>query len=257
MGSVCAPGTYRNTEGALSASECPVTTGGMYAQNVVATTIDEYITPSITYEPCEPGFYCPDGSYQERNVDLACQPGTYCPGQDSTPINCDPRTYNFNYEARECVACPAGYYCDDPQTMAAVTMHDPTSSMTYDDWQNFIIDFKTNYKCAAGHYCPEGTETATENPCPMGSYNPNEGAKSADECILAPPGYYVPTSGASTVDTSHRCAAGHYCMLGSHVADPNSATDMTGSYFDGNAYSVIGDECAIGTYCPLGSSKEI
>ena len=58
----CPPGSYRDTEGATSQSECTICPAGYYCPN---DTASQY---GIA---CDDGQFCPEGSWEQRD----CQPG--------------------------------------------------------------------------------------------------------------------------------------------------------------------------------------
>ena len=75
--------------------------------------------------------------------------------------------------------CTAGHYC----TLAAI---DPNpSGESYGDI------------CPAGHYCPTGTGTPI--PCPIGTYLPDTGRSSEDQCLDCPGGKYCDQEGQTAV----------------------------------------------------------
>ena len=45
-----------------------------------------------------------------------------------------------------------------------------------------------NATCAAGHYCPAGTVTPTENACPPGTYSDSRALMRVEQCDTCPPG---------------------------------------------------------------------
>lgn len=118
------------------------------------------------------------------------------------------------------------------------------------------VNFISTYKCPAGHWCEAKTTSATQNPCPPGTYNPNKGAKKREECIPAPPGFYIATAGASTLDSTHECTAGYYCKLGSYTPTPAGGT-VTSHLTKQLLYTNIGGPCQSGYYCPTATPKMI
>lgn len=101
----------------------------------------------------------------------------------------------------------------------------------------------TNFYCPKGHYCPEGTSSQNQYPCPAGTYNDHFGATSSTECVLAPPGYYISGTAAIEVTTANLCTAGYYCKRGSTTPTPTGGS--------------LGDRCTAGNYCPQGAPKMI
>lgn len=71
-------------------------------------------------------------------------------------------TYQDDTGAVDCDICPDRHYCEAAATEAT--------------------------DCPAGFYCPEGTEFATEFPCPSGTYSNETRLAAASECPLCPPG---------------------------------------------------------------------
>lgn len=90
-------------------------------------------------------------------------------------------------------------------------------------------------KCAAGHYCVEGTKTNNGTPCEAGKYQPEEGRIA---CLACPPGYYCDTPGKTTIVTADKCTKGYYCKGNSKTPTP----------VDG----IVGAICPIGYYCDEG-----
>jgi hypothetical protein len=58
--------------------------------------------------------------------------------------------------------------------------------------------------CQAGYYCPIGSATDTEYPCPAGSQCPSGSANH----LLCGPGFYQPFALSATCET---CPVGRYC----------------------------------------------
>lgn len=45
-----------------------------------------------------------------------------------------------------------------------------------------------SYECPLGHYCPSGTWSKHQYPCPAGSINPNTRMAKLQDCLPCPPG---------------------------------------------------------------------
>lgn len=94
-----------------------------------------------------------------------CPAGHYCPAGSSNPRDCVAGTYQNDTSAANCDICPDRHYCEATATEAL--------------------------PCPAGYYCPEGTEFATEYPCPNGTFSNVASLASASECTLCSPGRYA------------------------------------------------------------------
>jgi hypothetical protein len=82
-----------------------------------------------------------------------------------------------------------------------------------------------NFRCPEGYYCVAGTSVLdSSNECPAGTWNPQTGAKSIDQCIHAPPGFYIDNTAATELYNSgetasdYLCDEGYYCAIGSTTA---------------------------------------
>lgn len=93
-----------------------------------------------------------------------CPAGHFCPAGSANPRGCVAGTYQNNTSAADCDICPERHYCE---AMATDVL-----------------------PCPAGFYCPQGTEFATEFPCPNGTYSNESSLAAASECYLCPPGRY-------------------------------------------------------------------
>lgn len=101
---------------------------------------------------CGPGFFCPNGTAYSNQ--FPCLPGTW---SSSTSLAA----------AEECNICPPGRYCQGGKS---------------------FIDGN----CAPGHYCPLGTYSSTQFPCPSGTYTSSTSLFEPSQCDDCPPGYYCP-----------------------------------------------------------------
>ena len=87
--------------------------------------------------------------------------------------------------------------------------------------------------CPAGFYCPNGTKTARENPCPVGTFSNTTRVDYISECRLCPEGFYCITQPTA------KCSPGFYCILGASTPTPNATEPHWGP-------------CPQGTYCDEG-----
>lgn len=47
----------------------------------------------------------------------------------------------------------------------------------------------TSFDCPVGHYCPSGTWSKHQHPCPAGSINPHTRMTKPQDCLPCPPGW--------------------------------------------------------------------
>ena len=93
--------------------------------------------------------------------------------------------------------------------------------------------------CPAGFYCPNGTETVHQYPCPIGTYSNTTRLENEGDCRLCPPGYYCEAT--NITEPTDKCDAGYYCILGSSSPQPSLPTE--------------GGTCPQGTWCEQGWSN--
>lgn len=159
-----------------------------------------------------------------------CPAGGYCDGKELT--RCPSGTYNkFNGSSyrSKCISCPAGYYCLGPG----------------------VIDYES-FPCKAGYFCPEATRSASEFPCPTGTYNSVTKATSHSACLPCSVGGYCESGSASVTP----CPRGYYCPestgAGTSFACPIGT--YSGALGLENATQCI--DCPVGNFCPDGSNLE-
>ena len=206
----CDPGHYCH-DGTSFADQfpCPL---GSYTDAVNLTIAAECT-------PCPARFACSQTIGTQSNTIEPCAPGHYCPLSTPSPtsFDCPPGTYTNRTDleyASECTICPPSFYRAGG---AAAVSGD----------------------CAAGHYCPAGTPTATTNPCPTGTFSPATDNDDVGDCIEAPPGHY--SVGGVTNPT--QCNAGFY-----------TNQNMTESYVNSNSATFPScTACPAGYYCPTGT----
>jgi hypothetical protein len=166
----CPAGTYTNATSLAAASQCDACDVGRYCEAGTTTPVP-----------------CPAGSFANTTGSSAPGPGAYpacvrCPaGYECSMGSVNPSPCGVgrvsDVAAGQCVACHAGYYCDEPVTALAV--------------------MKASKQCPAGLYCGVGTDhtpaLATEA-CPVGMYCPT----AAPLPILCAAGTFNPSTGQAT-----------------------------------------------------------
>ena len=123
--------------------------------------------------PCSPGFYCPGGNYAPNQTAYACPPGTFNDFNNLTAID-------------QCVTCPPTVAC----LIATGGQQKPPVA------------------CATGHFCPAGTGSPSQYPCPAGSWTNQTNLASQELCYPCPRSYYC-LEGSST--PTGLCFTGHWC----------------------------------------------
>ena len=132
---------------------------------------------------CLQGYYCPSGS--KHNSTVICPRGSSCPTGSGQPKNCLPGEYQDKEGQYQCRVCLPGYYCDPASILTGVIY--PT-------------------QCTAGNYCPSGTKTEKQFPCPAGTYSNDTGLERSSQCTPCPPKRFCGSPGLTK--PSGPCAAG-------------------------------------------------
>ena len=230
----CPPGTFRGITGGSKPEDCAICKSGFLCAS------EATVTPA----DCGAGHYCPLGTV----IPELCPIGTY-----SANLN--------NADSRSCDKCPTGYYCGSKGIVSAAgaTMCDAGFYCIEGAIRPDPTDGITGKICPAGGFCLQGATSVS--PCPIGTYNPAEGAKNSSFCISCLPGKYC--SGSASPTPTGDCLAGYYCPAGSTSDKQMNATAgyyaPTGSDFQApcprGTYStannsVVCISCAAGEYCP-------
>jgi hypothetical protein len=280
----CPPGTMDATaagDAALTApaqcTACPA--GQACGEGTKALSPSSTDAPSLSPALCERGHFCttsasggtlhdrqhkcPGGSYSPSDglsdaaQCSACPAGSYCP----------PGSYKPH-------ACPVGYFC--PAGTANYKQY-PCPAGTYAAFEGNaralgLTSAPECQACPVGHYCQP--HTARPQPCPVGSYMPDLGAKYAEAsaaaassepastaCVPCDAGYACPLQGLSAMQV---CPAGTYspakaggcfaCRVGHLCPAPQTtqaayeaALCPAGSYCAGRATPAVA--CPLGYYC--------
>ncbi|CDW71824.1 gcc2 and gcc3 domain-containing protein [Stylonychia lemnae] len=210
----CPEGSYRNIQGATSASDCGT---------------------------CPTGHYCPTES---REV-FVCPQGYYCPQSSVYAIPCPVGTFGASKglrEESECTPCYAGRYCSqkglsEPDGLCDAGYYCISGAYTATPTDNI-----TGNVCPAGGYCGLGSKKPSF--CEPGKYNPSIGKSVKSDCKQCDPGYYC--SGSSSSTPTGKCQAGYYCPSGSKF--PTEQIALEG--YNTSAGASIQKECPAGTYNP-------
>lgn len=161
----CRNGTYGNATALKQEEECRECDPGYYCNEVGATEVSG---------PCSRGYYCPPAQKTPTPYTYRCPAGHMCIVATSIPQRCPNGQYQPVEGQWSCIPCQAGYYCDNSLA--------PISSLA-------------NYTCPEGHYCPIGTKTARQNPCPPGTFNNLTQLENEGQCQPCLPGKYCQNSG--------------------------------------------------------------
>ena len=139
---------------------------------------------------CEPGFYCPEGSYRMRD----CPPGYFCELNTANYLDTPCGKGRFRAAPRgetfdDCAFCPPGHYCTkdivEPIACPPGTFSELSGATAADTSQSGPENgWRTCEKCTAGHFCPLPA-TISPYECGLGYYS-HEGAH---ECTLCQSGY--------------------------------------------------------------------
>ena len=157
-------------------------------------------------------------------LDHYCTEGYYCPKGTTQKMACPTGTYNRvkgRKSVLDCLPIEGGQYVSS--TAATAKSGD----------------------CEAGYYCPDGSTSATQIPCPIGTYRSIERGSEPKDCSICPSGYYCDELGMWEVKI---CPAGYYCPLGTIVPEP--CPEGTYSNVEGLIDSRSCTYCPAGYYCP-------
>ena len=285
--SLCTDGTWTNSTGLTSASDCSACPATFYCVNgeVAGHCAAGYIcysgapspSPGIqgpvlakTAGPCSTGHYCPAGT----DVEIPCPDGTVRGlegGQKAS--DCGPCPAGFVCVDGDPVAyqCPRGYYCALEQSAEPCPLGSYNADLQGEDLtdcapcpagylcDDVAISNLLLHTCPAGSYCEEGA--SEKQPCPGGTFRTTPAATAASDCTMCPAGYYCPVESISPTV----CPEEHYCLTNSSeptlcspgfVCPVNSVFPIVcpgGSYCPLGA--VVSIPCLAGHYCPEGSSE--
>ena len=196
---------------------------------------------------CPAGFYCLEAS--RNSNDFECGGAhVYCPEGSSEPLEVPLGSYSTPESAavtrRSGVqVCEAGYYCSGG-------VRAPCVAGTYGSTTG-LSSGSCSGPCEVGHYCPEGSVSATANKCGGADKYCPEGSGSP---LTVQSGHYsTPLTAAVDVrSASAECDPGHWCA--------NGVRNVCASgFFEPNpgATSECTSQCPAGSYCPPGANTPL
>lgn len=275
----CPINTYKDVVGNGACTVCPSFTGTVAPGSSDLTEC--VCQPGYTMEmgvcvPCESGTYKRDFS---NSACAACPIGTYNPHEAAnSPVFCSTCPVGTVAEAEQlmhleqceqcpvasyyqrvnnvsvCVSCPP--YSISPQGSLHITQceclpgffraaNDTCAPCSPGSTKNATGDMPCTL-CLPGTFEPRsGAVAASCVSCPIGTYQPMEGAANISDCIACPPDSYGTSSSATSVDTCLSC--------------PENTSSLSGSYSDMQCV------CKEGYYaddtgcvpCPTGFYKDV
>eukprot|EP01041_Mallomonas_annulata_P008562 gene8562-17664_t len=254
---LCRRGYYCE-EGSVSSmqAQCP---GGRYGET-------EGLQSANCSGPCEQGYFCPAGSDNSR-ANSCGGIDTFCPEGSTSPLTVSIGHYStagdISHRSSQ-MPCEKGFFCYGGEKFicgaGTYGSEEAMSSSVYPltiGSQYLKYDFTCSGLCEPGHYCPEGSTSATEMPCPAGRFGAVAGLSNAlcsDECPL---GHHCPLG---TI-TPYKCRPGTFgnrTAMGwpapyrrdySH-SEAFIAQSGCGKCWAGGCAE---DLCNAGFYCPEGS----
>lgn len=163
--------------------------------------------------------------------------------------NCSAGDYD---DSGTCRPCPAGYYC--PAGLSTTP-----------------ANYGSTYGCLTGHYCPQRTKSATEYPCPIGTYNPLYNTTNISACVSCGAGRTTATTGCATSGLCSFCSnnanantwSSGNCIIEScnnafwlnsnscKTCPTNATCNGTSTFSCNSGFAINGDKCSP-IICPGG-----
>ena len=219
---------------------------------------------------CPNGHECPEMSIDKGDV---CAKGYYCPkgsavGEFPCPAGTHGAGRTGKLDISECLPCPPGNYCPEgsgepvPAPIGKWTplSNIPSLGALYKCPPKFYCPNTgmTNYKgfeCSPGHYCPAGTTTSTEFPCPEGTFSDRTDLHNMLHCDTCPKGFHC-AAGTTTMNSQIiECIVNQYCPPGTKTS---AIPECPAGYYSPFTRSMSIEGCLIcppGSYCLQGAGK--
>ena len=209
---LCPIGTYSSATALTNASSCSPCSPGRYCSTLGLLT-DTGANTGL----CTGGYYCPGGQSSPNPTQYICPSGNYCPEGSGSPMICPAGQYQTAQGKDFCELSPAGSYTTGGPGADALGQ---------------------TFPCPVGYYCPPGTSSPSQYPCPNGTFSNLTSLNLESQCWPCTPGSYCLNEGIS--EPTGLCHAGYFCVGGAKSATP----------LDG----ITGNRCPTGQFCVEGTS---
>jgi hypothetical protein len=209
------PQDYSSLAGALSVSDCFVSTG--VAVNQTIDSVDPNFNDTFFAGSLPDNFgvisYASDMEVFLEN----CPAGYYCLNDNTVPVPCPAGTYRDAPGAQalgDCFPCVPGSYCP-------IASPYPTycPAGTYRGTQGGRQPSDCT-QCLSGNFCPLGAVDPVN--CSAGTYRATAGADASNDCLPCPAGTYSTTGGQTACTTC--AAAGYYSTSATAASQDVDAT---------------------------------
>ena len=228
----CPLGTFSPTAGLTNESMCINCWAGSYCNDTGLNSVSG---------PCDPGFYCPEGTSVRNPPEYNCNVGFHCPEGSSEQLAC-PGGYFTNVTTQStCMVCPPGLFC--------LPVNEENITMAYQ-------------VCPSGYYCPKGTGIDWQ-PCPVGTFSNHAGLFDEDQCMPCTGGQYC--SKLYATQPTGFCNPGFFCISGATRPDPlgnnssyaafsNDSISLGSGLIEcSDTFQTIAGQCPVGHFCPIGT----
>jgi len=255
----CPAGRYGGSYGLTTSSctdECPA---GSYCPEGAAGPIPcspgRYGAVSVLSTPdcsgvCDAGHYCPASSTNSRQH--ACPAGAHSDAGAGSIHDCYCRAGYAAPVGEDCQICPAGRWAAANMTECALCPAGRFGS------ESGLGSSSCTALCQPGYYCPAGSTSETEFPCPENSIS-TVGAGNISDCLCLP-GYTGATMCRICPEGTYKATAGPESCIpcGPGMYTPAGATSLSQCHclpgyspIEGGEGCEDIDECTAGMHnCP-------
>lgn len=248
----CPAGVYGRESGlrsSMCSAPCPA---GYFCPPAIATPLECGATnvycPLGSASPIAVprGFYSLGSSVKTRAAVARCPAGSFC--LSGTRSACPAGIYGASegLSTPACSgACPSGHYCPE-QSKAPI----PFPAGSYGATTG-LQTVQCSGKCREGYYCPPGSISPTEKPCGPNAYCPI----GSGEPSRATDGAYVTNGNSGVASRELSCPLGSYCSPHNRSGTAQFCPAGTFGGRNGLSTSACSGKCAVGYYCPPGSTS--
>jgi hypothetical protein len=222
-------GTYNPNNGSTSSSDCVAADIGNYvsltgqaSQTPCSAGTYQASTGQTSCDDADAGYYVDSSLGTGQSNQTPCSTGNYNPNNGSTSpsdcINTDPGYYVNTTGQYEQTKCSLGTFQPNIWTTACIEADEGHFVNTQGAISQEVCDSGTFQhlvgqtscnEAESGHYVDYslGEGQTTQTPCPVGTYNPNNGSIYESSCMTVFSGSYVDSTGQSN---STKCSPGYY-----------------------------------------------